>query len=172
MFAILIGFLAVSFSSDVLAGRLPPGFPLPSADHSQADIGAVSGFPSLYQSQLSKFCSASIQCVAQFTAVPSNQLLQATNVNCFGEARGNTQANFVLFSGPTTSPNHFDFFVVLSRDQFRLSMNETILNFFEATVRPKMALGVDNSAGLSLTCTLTGTLLTPHRIGGRSAYKS
>ena len=159
MFAVLIGLLAAS-GSEVLAGA-SQGLTLPTVNSSQADSGAIAGFPSLYKSQLSKFCSASTQCVAQFAPVPSNQLLQATNINCFGEVRGNAQATFVLFSGLVTSPNQFDFFVVSSGDQFRLSINEAILNFFEAAVRPKMALAVDNSAGLSLTCTLTGTLLTP-----------
>ena len=160
MFAVLIGLLAAS-SSDVLAGH-PPGFPLPSANRSQPDSSAILGFPSLYQSHLIKECpDPSTQCVGQFAAVPNNRLLQATNINCLGSAANNPEATFALITGPITSPNVFDAFVVFSGDQFHYSINETILSFFEAAVRPKMLLGVGHGAGLGLVCTLTGMLLTP-----------
>jgi hypothetical protein len=132
--------------------------PLPSAKGTQVETSAVPGFPALYQSKVIKHCPASTQCVAPFARVPNNRLLRATNINCLGLASGNTQVTFVLVVSLTDPSNYF---VVQSGDEFRFSINETILSFFEAGTRPRMVLGADTSAGLDLVCNLTGTLLTP-----------
>jgi hypothetical protein len=46
-------------------------------------------------------------------------------------------------------------------DQNRFSINETILSFFQADTRPRMQLFTSNNPATTLTCILTGTLLTP-----------
>ena len=135
----------------------PLSLPLPSAQGAQAS-SAVPGFPALYQSKVIKNCPASTQCVAPFAPVRANRLLRATNINCFAQAIGNAQVTFALITS-LTEP--YDYFVAKPENQFRSSINETILSFFEGGTRPRMFLGADTSANLVLVCNLTGTLLTP-----------
>ena len=67
----------------------------------------------------------------------------------------------MTFALITSLTEPFDYFVAQSENQFRFSINETILSFFEGGTRPRMFLGADTSANLVLVCNLTGTLLTP-----------
>jgi hypothetical protein len=123
------------------------------------DVSAIGvpGFPSLYQSKVTKGCTGT-PCIAPFASVPANRVLQATHVNCFGQASG---SSFVALALITSIEDQFNLFFAQQDDQNRFSINETILSFFQADTRPRIQLFTSNNPATTLTCILTGTLLTP-----------
>lgn len=138
------------------------------APHTASAAGVIAGFPNVYESVRHKACNAKSFCIINFDTIPTNRLLEATNVNCLVNSVGLAPENLVVlnvFDRPPAgaNPTAIASFPVQNINPGSsttvFALNEPIRLFLRSGDLATMSVSFSGTFDIFMNCTLSGTLL-------------